>query len=327
MVAELQPRDRSVSAVIAEEGASQKRISSVTQRPAPAPEAPASPRHDAMASAYAAYATAPPAPSSRSISRSVAEPTSPKALSSLNINDDDFAALSEEELASVLKAKVAALRQKKMAIQNERSATLRAPVNLSAPAAAPDEAQPPAPEPRGACYLVYTEASEGTLYVHWSVELVRNAIGRFAPGDEVAISKFKFSHNGGRQEILRGLTAQRGMQRYFQGLAMFLKMAYEHKSCQASLARGPLAPFSVFLWREDIVRSVGVGAHFSVLGAHAIAIIGANVTSYDGVMKMNLQQFCVVGMQTGFSMQLLAAPAPARKPSQHKIEPSPAIVV
>ena len=354
IAAELQPRDKSVSAVIAEEGESKKRSSSVNQRFAPpsSPEAPASPRHDAMASAYAAYATAPPAPSlptaaaaaaaadkdkdnhkdkreparpsSRSISRSGAEPTSPKALSSLNINDDDFAALSEEELAIVLKAKVAALRQKKMTIQNERSATLRAPVNLSAPAAASDEAQPPAPEPRGACYLVYTEASEGTLYVHWSMEPVHNCIGEFVP--EVAVSKHKFSHNGGRQEIIRGFTAQRGMQRYFQGLTMFLKMAFDHKSCQSFLARGPLAPFSIFLWREEIVQSVGVGAHFSLLGAQAIAIIGSNVTSYDGVMKMNLQQFCVIGMQTGFSMQLLAAAVPARKQSQHKIEPSPVIV-
>jgi hypothetical protein len=340
MAAELRtslPRDRSVSAAIEEEAPSKKRGSMVSEQPAP--ESFPSPRHDAMASAYAAYAAPssptaavdkrePARPASRSLSRSVAEPTSPKALSSLNINDDDFAALSEEELASVLKAKVAALRQKKMAIQDERSATLRAPVNIVGAAA--EEAQPAAAaltaENRGACYLVYTEASEGTLYVHWSMQPVHNAIGQFVPGDEIAVSKFKFSHNGGRQELIRGFTAQRGMQRYFQGLVMFVKMAYDHKSCQSSLARGPLAPFSIFLWREEIVQAVSVGSHFSVLGAQAVAIIGSNVTSYDGVMKMNLQQFCVVGMQTGFSMQLIAAAAPARKQSQHKIEPTPVIV-
>jgi hypothetical protein len=338
MAAEVRTSHRgSVSAVIAEEAPSKKRGSSISQQPAA--ESPASPRHDAMASAYAAYAAPssltvdnrePARPASRSISRSVAEPTSPKALSSLNINDDDFAALSEEELSSVLKAKVAALRQKKMAIQDERSATLRAPVLDGAHGAAAGEAQPAAAaltaENRGACYLVYTEASEGTLYVHWSMQPVHNAIGQFVPGDEVAVSKFKFSHNGGRQELIRGFTAQRGMQRYFQGIVMFVKMAYDHKSCQSSLARGPLAPFSIFLWREEIVQTVSVGSLFSVLGAQAIAIIGSNVTSYDGVMKMNLQQFCVVGMQTGFSMQLVAAAAPARKPSQHKIEPTPVIV-
>jgi hypothetical protein len=288
IAAELQPRG-SVSAVIAEVGEDKRRSNSVNLRPAPTP--------------------APEAP----------EATSPKALSSLNINGDDFAALSEEELERALKAKVAVLRQKKKQVQDERSATLQAPVSLSAPAAALD---PHAPEPRGACYLVYSEASEGTLYSHWSMEPVHNSIGEFVP--EVAVSKHKFSHNGGRQEILRGVS-QRGPQRYFQGLAMFLKMAFDHKSCQSSLAQSTLAPFSIFLWREEFVQSVGVGSDFSVLGAQAIAIVGSNVTSYDGVKKMNLQQFNIIGMQTGFSVQLLAA-APARKPSQHKIEPSSAIV-
>ena len=51
------------------------------------------------------------------------------------------------------------------------------------------------------CYLTFDDASQGSLFIHWSETPIPGAWAFFSPGKE--IPKFKFKQNGGRNELAR----------------------------------------------------------------------------------------------------------------------------
>ena len=53
------------------------------------------------------------------------------------------------------------------------------------------------------CYLVFSESSGGSLFMHWSETPVEGALASFAP--QKTVPKFKFTANAGRSEIIRDL--------------------------------------------------------------------------------------------------------------------------
>lgn len=81
--------------------------------------------------------------------------------------------------------------------------------------------------PTKGCFLRYAPDALGTLFLHWvdgglsgRKELPAGALAWFEPGKSVA--KFKFSTNGGRQELKKGVDAK---EKLFEGWAQFLKEA------------------------------------------------------------------------------------------------------
>lgn len=76
------------------------------------------------------------------------------------------------------------------------------------------------------CYLTYSDASNGTLFLNWSKASVGGALAYFKPTKTVAA--FKFTTQGGREELTRG--TDNTPKNLYQGWCNYLKMAREYKA-------------------------------------------------------------------------------------------------
>merc|ERR1719251_505855 len=52
------------------------------------------------------------------------------------------------------------------------------------------------------CYLTLSDASNGSMFLHWSTDAVYGHVGYFKPTKKVPA--FKFKTNGGKSELTRG---------------------------------------------------------------------------------------------------------------------------
>ena len=66
------------------------------------------------------------------------------------------------------------------------------------------------------CYLMFSEASQGTLFLHWSETPVAGALAFFEPRKNVPA--FKYKSNGGRSELIREMSGGTGerIKRFYQ---------------------------------------------------------------------------------------------------------------
>lgn len=56
------------------------------------------------------------------------------------------------------------------------------------------------------CYLIYDNSSGGTLVLHYShKQEVENAVGFLVPGKDRKIQDFKYDHDSGYVELIRGI--------------------------------------------------------------------------------------------------------------------------
>ena len=78
------------------------------------------------------------------------------------------------------------------------------------------------PENNAGCYLVWSEASDGSLIERWSKDLVEGALARFLP--QKPVPGYKYKRHGGNSELLRDI---RVPTRLFKGIATFCKTARE----------------------------------------------------------------------------------------------------
>ena len=72
------------------------------------------------------------------------------------------------------------------------------------------------------CYLTFTEASQGSLFFHWSEEPVEGALAKHTPTKPPPA--FKMKDTGGRQEIIRGMVGP-GVSKFYEGYCQYLKAA------------------------------------------------------------------------------------------------------
>jgi hypothetical protein len=88
------------------------------------------------------------------------------------------------------------------------------------------------------CYLIYDNASGGTLVLHYSHKAVpENAVGFWSPGFNMQIQSWKYDKAGGYSELLRGIVGgTRNNRRYYQGWCQFIQMA---KSMQGEVKKIP----------------------------------------------------------------------------------------
>jgi len=153
----------------------------------------------------------------------------------------------------------------------------------------------------GACYLIYSPAGNGTLYAKWSLHPVEEAIGFFYPGERVEVKRFKFSRNGGKQELARNIGA--AGKKYYEGVISFVKLAFDHQSVQAVLMKG-LVECDVYLLRDDFIIHARPGVAFSTLDASAVSVVPQNNTAYKGIVKLPMHRFCTIGNSNGYSLML-----------------------
>ena len=66
------------------------------------------------------------------------------------------------------------------------------------------------------CYLTFSEASQGTLFLHWSETPVAGALAFFEP--RKTVPAFKYKSNGGRSELIREMSGGTGerIKRFYQ---------------------------------------------------------------------------------------------------------------
>jgi hypothetical protein len=79
------------------------------------------------------------------------------------------------------------------------------------------------------CYLIYDNASGGTLVLHYSHSQIpeENAVGFWAPGPGKAIRDFKYAQGaGGYVELIRGIVGgEKNKKKYYSGWCQFIQMA------------------------------------------------------------------------------------------------------
>ncbi|CDJ69621.1 Chromosome III, complete sequence, related [Eimeria necatrix] len=90
-------------------------------------------------------------------------------------------------------------------------------------------------------YLVFDTASNGTLFIVWSVSPVEGAMAFFEP--KKPVPDFKYKDKGGKSEIFRNLSQDK--KNYYEGFCQFFKTAAEHKGLCRLLQGLEAAPIKV----------------------------------------------------------------------------------
>lgn len=77
------------------------------------------------------------------------------------------------------------------------------------------------------CYMIYDNASGGTLVLHYSKTSVpENAVGFWAPGPGQGIQDFKYATNRGYSELIRGIVGgEKNRKKYYSGWCQFIQLA------------------------------------------------------------------------------------------------------
>ena len=97
------------------------------------------------------------------------------------------------------------------------------------------------------CYLTFSDASQGTLFLHWSEAPVAGALAFFEP--RKSVPAFKFKTNGGRSELLREMSGGTGerIRRFYTGLCQFVKLAKSFDSTLVFYEHGTLPNVEIAL--------------------------------------------------------------------------------
>ena len=155
-----------------------------------------------------------------------------------------------------------------------------------------------------ACYLTFTEASQGSLFFHWSEKPVEGALAKHTPTKPPPA--FKIKDTGGRQEIIRGLVGP-GSNKFYEGYCQYLKAAAAGGGSFAisGAAEGPGLEVSVYILDsgDNIVRCAH-GQEYSLAGAKAVAVTAAASDHLNGPKKMVQQSFLESGRKAGYALVL-----------------------
>ena len=167
-------------------------------------------------------------------------------------------------------------------------------------AAAPG-ATPPSPVIEPACYLVFTEASGGAFINHWSETPVEGALASFVP--EKPVAKFKYTSNGGRSELCRGVGGP-NKKAFYKGWASFIRTAYGHKAVFTLIDNLPASPVAIFLCENNSsVFKVDMKSPRKLTGILALAVTHKLATGFN-VITMPPRLFISIGEKEGASCPL-----------------------
>tara|TARA_B100000780_G_scaffold74643_1_gene50194 strand:- start:35 stop:505 length:471 start_codon:yes stop_codon:yes gene_type:complete len=151
------------------------------------------------------------------------------------------------------------------------------------------------------CYLTFTEASQGSLFFHWSDEPVEGALAQHTPTKPPPA--FKMKDTGGRQEIIRGMVGP-GSNKFYEGYCQYLKAAAAGGGPFVITAEGPLEVSVYILDSGDNIVRCARGQEYSLAGAKAVAVTAAASDHLNGPKTMVQQTFLESGRKAGYALVL-----------------------
>ena len=97
------------------------------------------------------------------------------------------------------------------------------------------------------CYLTFSDASQGTLFLHWSETPVAGALAFFEP--RKSVPAFKYKSNGGRSELIREMSGGTGerIKRFYSGICQYVKLAKSFDAAVVFYEHGTLPSVEIAL--------------------------------------------------------------------------------
>jgi hypothetical protein len=159
------------------------------------------------------------------------------------------------------------------------------------------------------CYLIYDNASGGTLVLHYShSQIPENVVGFWAPGPGKTIQVFKYAQAGGYVELIRGIVGgEKNKKKYYSGWCQFIQMAkslsgqvkkFTHfeQGLKVDIYGYHQGRVNKLLDSDDTLQDV---SHLE-----AVAVVPANNDRFQGVRAMPAIAFLEMGNLEGASLHL-----------------------
>lgn len=168
-----------------------------------------------------------------------------------------------------------------------RSGSVRMAAERAAERRAREAAQEAEAEPvnNSGCYLMWSDASDGSLVEHWNMELVSGAVARFIPQKKVAAYKYK--RHGGNSELLRNI---RTPARLFKGIATFCKTARENDGI-LQIFPSKARSFRVYINIDGKLKELEPNEQIDTTRVKAVAVVGKDNETFVGIARMAPMQF------------------------------------
>lgn len=145
------------------------------------------------------------------------------------------------------------------------------------------------------CFLTYTTASNGTLFLNWKHEAVSGALAFFQPGKKVPA--FKFKKAGGREELTR--STDNVKKNYFQGWCNYLKMAKEYG--------GPVSLYThdveIYLLSGSKIQKFSPGETVDLAKVDACVAMNKGQAALREVKTVDMSRFLNTGQAHGAALR------------------------
>ena len=161
------------------------------------------------------------------------------------------------------------------------------------------------------CYLTYETDSGGRLMLHYKraqqdQQRPKNAVGFWKPGKGVVLQDFKFDKNGGKMEIIRGISGgDSNRRKYFEGWCQYLKIAKSKDGVVQKFSRGgtgvEVDVYGFDGW-ESKSYQLNLGKHgVDMSKFDAVAVVPKHKDFLQGVTTLGLSTFLEKGSVAGAS--------------------------
>jgi len=167
-----------------------------------------------------------------------------------------------------------------------------------------------APKTTEGCYLSYLSDSGGKLELQYSRDPIPNAVGFWTPGPASGkkIQGFKFTGNGGRQELIKGIAGgDANKKKYYSGWCQFVKEAKKFGGWVASYPVAQGIEVDLYVYYREGSRMEKLEFDYAqedkrmydVSGIDAVTCVPRNSDVYKGVRNMDIGTFLNKGTQKG----------------------------
>ena len=158
------------------------------------------------------------------------------------------------------------------------------------------------------CYLIYDNASGGTLVLHYSHSQVpENAVGFWVPAQGRKIQDFKYDTDCGYVELIRGIVGgEKNKRKYYSGWCQFIQLA---KSFGGKVAKKQHfeqgLKVDLYGYHEGRVNFLDLDDKLQKVGhLEAVAVVPAGNDRFKGVHALTRTVFLDNGNFEGASMLL-----------------------
>ena len=150
-----------------------------------------------------------------------------------------------------------------------------------------------------AAFLVFGDASNGTLYMYWTTAgYADGALAGFVPRKKVPA--FKLKEKGGWTEIIKDCGMMQP-KRYYEGWQMFIKAARSFEADFNFIGNAPQRPAAIFLSMPNLdIKRVEIGDTVDVMGCKAVAVLHEPAAdAFKGVHSMKTELFVARAHEKG----------------------------